>query len=137
MTDKQPSFEDNVRQWTVLDTKIRLANSQLREMRATRDDLSKTVCEHMKQTGIDKRKIEIADSKIEVFEKKEYSSLTMSYLEKCLSTIIQEPKSVKHILQYIKDKREIKKSVDLKRTFNKGMKKGTAKVTESSGYDSE
>jgi hypothetical protein len=137
MTDKQPSFEDNVRQWTVLDTKIRLANSQLREMRATRDDLSKTVCEHMKQTGIDKRKIEIADSKIEVFEKKEYSSLTMSYLEKCLSTIIQEPESVKHILQYIKDKREIKKSVDLKRTFNKGMKKGTAKVTESSGYDSE
>jgi hypothetical protein len=137
MSDKPPSFEDNVRQWTVLDTKIRLANSQLREMRVTRDNLSKTVCEHMKQTGIANRKIEIADSKIEVFEKKEYSSITMSYLEKCLSAIIQEQESVKHILQYIKDKREIKKSIDLKRTFNKGMKKGTAKVNESSGYDSE
>ena len=43
----------------------------------------------------------------------------------------------KHILQYIKDKREIKKSIELKRTFNKGMKKGTAKVNESSGYESE
>jgi hypothetical protein len=106
-------------------------------MRVTRDNLSKTVCEHMKQTGIANRKIEIADSKIEVFEKKEYSSITMSYLEKCLSAIIQEQESVKHILQYIKDKREIKKSIDLKRTFNKGMKKGTAKVNESSGYDSE
>jgi len=137
MSDKPPSFEDNVRQWTVLDTKIRLANTQLREMRTTRDNLSKTVCEHMKQTGIANRKIEIADSKIEVFEKKEYSSITMSYLEKCLSAIIQEQESVKHILQYIKDKREIKKSIDLKRTFNKGMKKGTAKVNESSGYDSE
>ena len=131
------SFEDNVRQWTILDTKIRLANTQLREMRTARDNLSKSVCDHMKQTGIDKRKIEIADSKIEVSEKKEYSSLTMSYLEKCLSAIIQEQESVKHILQYIKDKREIKKSVELKRTFNKGMKKGTAKVIESSGYDSE
>ena len=131
------SFEDNVRQWTILDTKIRLANAQLREMRTARDNLSKSVCDHMKQTGIDKRKIEIADSKIEVSEKKEYSSLTMSYLEKCLSAIIQEQESVKHILQYIKDKREIKKSVELKRTFNKGMKKGTAKVIESSGYDSE
>ena len=137
MSDKQPSFEDNVRQWTVLDTKIRLANTQLREMRTTRDNISKTVCEHMKQTGIANRKIEIADSKIEVFEKKEYSSITMSYLEKCLSAIIQEQESVKHILQYVKDKREIKKSIDLKRTFNKGMKKGTAKVNESSGYDSE
>lgn len=137
MSDKQPSFEDNVRQWTVLDTKIRLANSQLREMRTTRDNISKNVCEHMKQSGIANRKIEIADSKIEVFEKKEYSSITMSYLEKCLSAIIQEQESVKHILQYIKDKREIKKSIDLKRTFNKGMKKGTAKVNESSGYDSE
>jgi hypothetical protein len=131
------SFEDNVRQWTILDTKIRLANTQLREMRTARDNLSKSVCDHMKQTGIDKRKIEIADSKIEVSEKKEYSSLTMGYLEKCLSAIIQEHESVKHILQYIKDKREIKKSVELKRTFNKGMKKGTAKVIESSGYESE
>jgi hypothetical protein len=131
------SFEDNVRQWTILDTKIRLANTQLREMRTARDNLSKLVCDHMKQTGIDKRKIEIADSKIEVSEKKEYLSLTMGYLEKCLSAIIQEQESVKHILQYIKDKREIKKSVELKRTFNKGMKKGTAKVIESSGYDSE
>jgi hypothetical protein len=131
------SFEDNVRQWTILDTKIRLANTQLREMRTARDNLSKSVCDHMKQTGIDKRKIEIADSKIEVSEKKEYSSLSMGYLEKCLSAIIQEQESVKHILQYIKDKREIKKSVELKRTFNKGMKKGTAKVIESSGYESE
>ena len=131
------SFEDNVRQWTILDTKIRLANTQLREMRTARDNLSKSVCDHMKQTGIDKRKIEIADSKIEVSEKKEYSSLTIGYLEKCLSAIIQEQESVKHILQYIKDKREIKKSVELKRTFNKGMKKGTAKVIESSGYESE
>ena len=112
---KPPTFEDNVRQWTILDTKIRLANTQLREMRTTREALSKTVCEHMKQTGIDKRKIEIADSKIEVFEKKEYSSLTMGYLEKCLSAIIQEQESVKHILQYIKDKRDIKKTVELKR----------------------
>ena len=131
------SFEDNVRQWTILDTKIRLANTQLREMRTARDNLSKSVCDHMKQTGIDKRKIEIADSKIEVSEKKEYSSLSMGYLEKCLSAIIQEQESVKHILQYIKDKREIKKSIELKRTFNKGMKKGTAKVNESSGYESE
>ena len=87
------SFEDNVRQWTILDTKIRLANTQLREMRTARDNLSKSVCDHMKQTGIDTRKIEIADSKIEVSEKKEYSSLTMSYLEKCLSAIIQEQES--------------------------------------------
>jgi hypothetical protein len=134
---KSPTFEDNVRQWTILDTKIRLANTQLREMRTTRDVLSKTVCEHMKQTGIDKRKIEISDSKIEVCEKKEYSSLSMGYLEKCLSAIIQEQESVKHILQYIKDKRDIKKTVELKRTFNKGMKRGTSKVNESSGYESE
>ena len=133
---KPPSFEDNVRQWTILDTKIRLANSQIKEMRTMRDNLSKTVCEHMKQTGIDKRKIEIADSKIEVVEKKEYSSLTMGYLEKCLSAIIQEQDSVKHILQYIKDKRDIKKTIELRRTFNRGMKKGTAKATESSGYES-
>jgi hypothetical protein len=131
------SFEDKVRHWTVLDNKIRLANSQIKEMRTTRDNLSKTVCEYMKQNGLDSRKIEIADSKIEVYEKKEYSSITMSYLEKRLAEIIPEEESVKYILQYLRDKRDIKKSIDLKRTFNKGMKKGTAKANESSGYESE
>ena len=131
------SFEDKVRHWTVLDNKIRLANSQIKEMRSTRDNLSKTVCEYMKQNGLDSRKIEIADSKIEVYEKKEYSSITMSYLEKRLAEIIPEEESVKYILQYLRDKRDIKKSIDLKRTFNKGMKKGTAKANEPSGYESE
>lgn len=131
------SFEDRVRHWTVLDNKIRLANSQIKEMRATRDNLSKTVCEYMKQNGLDSRKIEIADSKIEVYEKKEYSSITMGYLEKRLAEIIPEEESVKYILQYLRDKRDIKKSIDLKRTFNKGMKKGTAKANESSGYETE
>jgi hypothetical protein len=131
------SFEDRVRHWTVLDNKIRLANSQIKEMRTTRDNLSKTVCEYMKQNGLDSRKIEIADSKIEVYEKKEYSSITMGYLEKRLAEIIPEEESVKYILQYLRDKRDIKKSIDLKRTFNKGMKKGTAKANESSGYETE
>ena len=131
------SFEDRVRQWTLLDNKIRLTNSQIKEMRTTRDNLSKTVCEYMKQNGLDGRKIEIADSKIEVYEKKEYSSITMGYLEKRLAEIIPEEESIKYILQYLRDKRDIKKTIDLKRTFNKGMKKGTAKANESSGYESE
>jgi hypothetical protein len=131
------SFEDRVRHWTLLDNKIRLANSQIKDMRTSRDNLSKTVCEYMKQNGLDNRKIEIADSKIEVYEKKEYSSITMGYLEKRLAEIIPEEESVKYILQYLRDKRDIKKSIDLKRTFNKGMKKGTAKANEPSGYESE
>ena len=59
------------------------------------------------------------------------------FLEKYLADIIPEEKTVDYIIEYLKSKRETKKSWDIKRTFKKGMKRGTAKVRESSGYDSD
>ena len=60
-----------------------------------------------------------------------------SFLEKYLADIIPDEKNVEYIIEYLKSKRETKKTPDLKRIFKKGMKRGTAKARESSGYESD
>ena len=160
-------FENSMKKWLLLDTQIRLVNQKLREMRNEHGTLTKSVCEYIREHKMENRKIETSDSKIEYYEKQSHSSLSYSFLEKYLADIIPEEKTVDYIIEYLKSKRETKKTWDIKRTFKpvlletaptgavssaksdstmricntqrckKGMKRGTAKVRESSGYDSD
>lgn len=133
----EPNLNDQLKQWLKLDTQIRMANQQIRDLRKEKDAISNSVCEYMKTNGMEKRRIQAPDSRIELYEKKEYSTLTYGFLEKHLGDIIPDDTNVKYIIEYLKSKREVKKSTDLKRVFNSGMKKGTAKAYESNGYDTE
>jgi len=123
MTDKintREEFEQCMRKWAILDNKIRASNKELKTMRSQKGDISSTVCEFMKTKGLENKKIETGDSVISFYEKNEFSSLTFGYIEKCLGEIIQDKDKVEHIIKYLKDKREIKKSNDLRRRFTSG-----------------
>jgi hypothetical protein len=52
-------------------------------------------------------------------EKREYTSLSYGFLEKCLHNIIPDKKQVEFIMGYIKEQREVKTSPEIKRTYNK------------------
>lgn len=122
-TDKintREEFEQCMRKWAILDNKIRASNKELKTMRSQKGDISSTVCEFMKTKGLENKKIETGDSVISFYEKNEFSSLTFGYIEKCLGEIIPDKEKVEHIIKYLKDKREIKKSNDLRRRFTSG-----------------
>ena len=110
-------FSDMIRKWTVADTQIRSLNSQLRDLRSSRDALTTNVCDYMKSHGLNNRKIEISDSVLSYYEKTETSSLSYTYLEKKLAEIIPEKEQVEYIIKYLKDNRETKKVADLRRVY--------------------
>jgi hypothetical protein len=116
-------FEQNLRKWAILDNKIRASNAELKEMRNQRDQLSSTICNTMKTNGWQDKKINTGDSIITYCEKNETSSLTFTYLEKCLAEIMPEKEKVQFIIKYLKDKREVKRTTDLRRVFTKEKEK--------------
>ena len=63
--------------------------------------------------------IEISDGELRFFEKKEYTPLSFGYIEKRLHEIIADDEQVKLIVSYLKDKREVNTSLDIKRHYNK------------------
>ena len=64
-------------------------------------------------------KIEISDGELKMYEKKEYSPLTFSYVEESLAKILADKSQVDYIIQYLKSNREIKSSPDIRRTYKK------------------
>ena len=73
----------------------------------------------MIDNNISHNEIEITNGKIKVFEKKEYSPLTFSYIEQSLAKIIPDKSHVDYIIKHLKENREIKTSVDLKSIYKK------------------
>ena len=110
-------FEKDMRKWAILDNKIRAANQELKEMRSQKTKIGSTICEFMKTKGLENKKVDTGDSIISFYEKNEYSTLTFAYIEKCLGELISDKDKVLHIIKHLKDKREIKKSNDLRRRF--------------------
>jgi hypothetical protein len=113
-------FEQNLRKWAILDNKISASNAEIKEMRSQREQLSTTICNTMKTNGWQNKKINTGDSIITFCEKNETSSLTFTYLEKCLAEIIPEKDKIQFIIKYLKDKREVKRVADLRRVFTGG-----------------
>ena len=110
-------FEKDMRKWAILDNKIRAANHEIKEMRSQKTEIGSTICEFMKTKGLENKKVDTGDSIISFYEKNEYPALTFAYIEKCLGEIISDKDKVLYIIKHLKDKREIKKSNDLRRRF--------------------
>jgi hypothetical protein len=113
-----PEFEQNMRKWTALDNKIRSTNAELKTLRTQREQTSLAVCNFIKSNHWENKKISMSDSTISFYEKHETTSLTFTYLEKCLGEIIPEKERVQSIIKYLKEKREVKTTNDLRRTFH-------------------
>ena len=110
-------FIENVKTWVLMDSQIKIINEKIKKIRESKHQLTESICEYMKESNLLENKIGITDGELRVYEKKEYSPLSYTYIEKCLAEIIHDKKQLDYIIQYLKQKREITTSLDIKRTY--------------------
>ena len=113
----QEDFATQVRKWVLLDTQLKIIHDKSKTIRDEKQELSSKICQHLENSGNAHRKIMIHDGNLKVYEKKEYSPLTFTFLEKHLGKIMSDPNQVEYVIQYLKEQREIKTSNDLKRSY--------------------
>ena len=111
------TLTNKIKRWVQLDTQLKVINERTKLMRDERGRLSGEICMDLNSAGISKQKIILPDSDLKVYEKKDYSPLTFGFLEQHLGTIMSDPQQVSYVIDYLKQKREIKCSNDLKRTY--------------------
>lgn len=112
-------FIENVRKWVILDTQIRTITEKTKLIRELKHKITIQICDYIVDKNIQHKKIEISDGELKLYTKNEYSPLTFSYIEECLSKIISNKENVQYIIKYLKENREIKHSSDIRRNFSK------------------
>lgn len=111
-------FIDNVKQWVLLDSQLKIINEKTKKVRETKHKLNADVCEYMQKNNLIGNKIGITDGELRIVEKKEYPPLSYGYIERTLAEIIPDKKQLDYLIQYLKDNREITTVLDIKRTYH-------------------
>lgn len=111
------SFEQNIQQWVLIDNQIKTLNDKLKELREKKHDLTENINQHIQQTNLSNATIKISDGQLKFVKIKETQPLTFKYLETCLNEIIKNEGQVQKIIEYIKNKREVKTVSEIKRLY--------------------
>ena len=105
---------NDVQRWVLADTQLKQLTEKTKQMREVKSAANANIMLYMKQTNYNGN-IKISDGELLIYEKKEYSPLTYSYIEKCLAKIIPDETHVEYIIQYLKENREVTTNQDIKR----------------------
>ena len=112
------AFEDDIRRWAMLDTRLSDINNTAREVRNERNKVESSILRHVETNSLNNATIRLSDSKLRFVDSKINTPLTFKFIRSCLVEIIEDSEEVDEIINYIKDKREPKTSLGIKRFFN-------------------
>ena len=104
------SFEQEINEWINLDNEIKKVYEYITKLKERKSNLQDKIISYAKHKKLDKLKYVLTNT---------FQPLTFTYVNKCLSEIIKNEGQVKQIINYIKQKREIKVIEDIKRIYNK------------------
>jgi len=112
------NFEQQIQQWVTIDNQMKTLNERMKELREKKHELTCQINTHVETTQLSNASIKISDGKLRFVQIKETQPLTFKYLETCLKEIIKNDEQVRQIVEYIKNKREVKYVPEIKRLYN-------------------
>jgi hypothetical protein len=112
------SFEQHIQQWVSIDNQMKQLTDKIKELRDKKNTLNDAIFNHVDNSNLASSVIQISDGKIKFIKTKDTQVLTFKYLESCLHEIIKNEDQVDKIVEYIKNKREVKFVPEIKRFYN-------------------
>lgn len=113
------NFEQQIQQWVAIDNQMKILGDKMKELRDKKNTISEQINTHVETTELSNATVKINDGQLKFVRVKETQQLTFKYLETCLSEIIKNEEQVKKIVDYIKNKREVKYVPEIKRLYSK------------------
>ena len=83
-----------------------------------KNTISEQLNKHIETSQLNNKFVKLSDGQLKFVKVKETQQLTFKYLETCLSEIIKNEDQVNKIVEYIKNKREVKYVPEIKRLYN-------------------
>ena len=118
-------FKKNIKNWIECDNylienqeKIKQINEKTKAVKKKREELSNNITTYMKNNNMHDNIINISDGDLRYNETVAQTPITLKHLKFLLEKYYQDNNSALKIYNYIKENREYKKIIDLKRKIN-------------------
>jgi hypothetical protein len=100
------SLEQRIQRWVQLDNAIKQSNDQVRDLRASRNEVESSILSHVAEHNLSHATVRIKDGTLKfAFNAKQPPALTLSFLSEALAECCP-PQQAADIMQHIRDKRD-------------------------------
>ena len=121
MNSQSHAFQEDIKAWVRIDTALREINSQSRTLREDRAEIEKKITGFVAENNMEDTSIRINDSGktgfIGFHTHKSLQPLSMKLVRGCLEDLISDPDCVEAIMEHIRESRDQRSSLNIKRTF--------------------
>lgn len=112
------TFEQNIKNWIILDNKIKLVSEEINSLRNKRSECKNTIITQVQANNLEKSTIKINNGLLKFVTLTQQPALSYKFIENCLHECIKDKEAVDQIIKYIKSKRETKMIKEIKRFNN-------------------
>ena len=113
------SFEENIRKWIQTDNAIKEKQLAIKQLRIEKDQYNENILEYMNENSLENATIKIGDGKLRLVETSVPQTLTFKFICESLCEYFEDDEDheelVKEIITFIKEKRNIKTTKEIKR----------------------
>jgi hypothetical protein len=109
------SFEEQIKHWVSLDNQLKTLAERTKQLRNERNKSEENILEYVETSQLKNTTVNISDGKLRFVEAKQTAPLTLKYVEECLGKCINNPTHIMSIMNVIKNSRETKVIMDIKR----------------------
>ena len=111
-------FTNMIKEWVTIDNELRELNIKSKSLREKKNNVNNNVINYIETNNLDNAIIKISDGTLKFNYTNISQPLTFKYINECLNDIINDKNQVEAIINYIKNKRNVKSIMDIKRNYN-------------------
>ena len=111
-------MENNIKNWLLLDNKIKELNKKINELREKKNSYKNDIYQHITNNNLNNATIKIGNDYLKFVETKQNTPISYKFLIEALKNCLTDENDIENIINYIKTNRESKIINDIKR-FNK------------------
>jgi hypothetical protein len=115
------SLSQYVQEYSVIDEELQELSAKQKILRDRKTELQTIIIQTMKDRNLENRTMKQGDHHYCIGTRKQYSSLTFSYLESVFEKMIPDKTNRNFLLQYLRENREVKTVDELKKTTIKPL----------------
>ncbi len=112
-------LEDNIKHWVSIDNQVKLLQSKMKALKEERGRFQNAIINYVETNELNHATIKISDGKLKFNQNRITTPLTFKFVRLCLSECIDKEEYVDQLINYIKEKREIRYVPDIKRYYDK------------------
>lgn len=111
------SFEQNIQDWVSIDNKIKRYQDAIRNERREKNNLTEQILSYVETEKLTHAQIQISDGLLKFQNNKVTAPLTFKFLKECLNECIESEEKVEQLINYIRERRNVKYVKDIKRLY--------------------